>query len=255
MLNSTLNRTLNLTLFKGNVIKKTAVLTVLTSLFLVGCGSDQNFKREVDGNEDYLKSPSLKPLIIPEGTSVPAESGDFYIVTTEVKGELGKKLDIRPPVLPIPTIQDAFAIYNNGSVTFNAPLSNNIWDRIPDSLSKRNIFIASGDNNSIKTNKAFMVRADEDQAVEASYSMTRELLGDTETITISITSLTRGAEDLISQPIEVQRYVVGLFNDIMDDVAPDSVRVVPRKAQDKEAEKENAEGKKPATAVSGANQE
>ncbi|MCO6560556.1 MAG: hypothetical protein J6574_05525, partial [Gilliamella sp.] len=105
------------------------------------------------------------------------------------------------------------------------------------------------------TNKAFMVRADEDQAVEASYSMTRELLGDTETITISITSLTRGAEDLISQPIEVQRYVVGLFNDIMDDVAPDSVRVVPRKAQDKEAEKENAEGKKPATAVSGANQE
>ena len=255
MLNSTLNKISNIALFKGNVIKKTVVLTAVTSLFLVGCSSDQNFKREVEGNEDYLKSPTLKPLIIPESISVPAESGEFYVVKTEFKGNLGKKLDIRPPILPIPTIQDVLAVYNNGSVTFNVPLSNNVWNRIPDSLSRKNIPIASHDNNTIKTNKAFMARADEDQAVEATYSISRQLLGDTETITISIISLTRGFDDLISQPIEVQRYVVGLFNDIMDNVAPDSVRVVPRKAQNEEIEKENAKSKKPATAVNSANQE
>ncbi|OCG25351.1 hypothetical protein A9G22_00560 [Gilliamella sp. App2-1] len=250
-----LNNTLNRTLWQSNVIKKAAVLTVVTSLFLAGCGSDQHFKREVEGNEDYLKSPTLKPLIIPKGVKIPAESGDFYVITTEFKGDLGKKLDIRPPSLPIPTIQDAFAFYNSGSVTFNVPLSNNVWGRIPNSLSKKNIPIVSRDNNTIKTDKTFMVRADEEQAVQATYSIKRQLLDNTETITISITSLARGMDDLMSQPIEVQRYVVGLFNDIMDDVAPDSVRVVPPKAQDNDTEKDNAESKKPATAVNGTNQE
>ncbi|MWN05857.1 outer membrane protein assembly factor BamC [Gilliamella sp. Pas-s95] len=248
-----LNNTLNRTLFKSNVLKKTAILSVVASLFLAGCGSDQNFKREVEGNEDYLQSPSLKSLIIPEGVSVPTETSDFYVDKTEIKGNLGKQLDIRPPSLPIPTVPDAFAVYNSGSVTFNAPLSNQVWERIPNSLTKRNISIASQDSSAIQTNKAFIIRADEEQAVEASYSIKRQLLGDTETITILITSLTRGTDDLTSQPIEVQRYVVGLFNDIMDDVAPDSMRVAPPKAQDKEAEKNKAESKKPATAVSSAN--
>lgn len=246
-----LNNTLNKILFKNNVIKKTAVLAVVTSLFLVGCGNDQNFKREVEGNEDYLKSPALKPLIIPEGTTIPAESNEFFVNTTEVHGDLGKKLDIRPPTLPISTIQEAFAIYNNGSVTFNVPLSSNVWEQIPNSLNKRNILIASHDSNTIQTGKSFMVRADEEQAVEASYSIKRQLLGDTETITISITSLTRGTENLISQPVEVQRYIVGLFNDIMNDVAPDSMRIVPAKAQDKNDEEKNKpESKKTATSVS-----
>lgn len=253
MLNNTLDRTLNRTLFRNNRIKKTAVLTVVASLFLAGCGSDQNFKREVDGNEDYLQSPILKPLIVPEGVAVPVENGDFYINKTQYKGALGKKLDIRPPSLPILTVPDAFAVYNNGLVTFNTPLSSQVWERIANSLSKRNISIASQDSNTIQTGKSFIVRADEDQAVEASYSIKRQLLGDTETITILITSLTRGTDNLISQPIEVQRYVVGLFNDIMDDVAPDSMRIAPPKAQNDE-EKDKSESKKPATAVSGADQ-
>ncbi|MWN90538.1 outer membrane protein assembly factor BamC [Gilliamella sp. Pra-s65] len=253
MLNNSLNKILSRTLFKNNGVKKVAILTIVASLFLAGCGNDQNFKREVDGNEDYLQSPSLKSLIIPEGFLVPIENGDFYIDKTEYKGALGKKLDIRPPSLPILTIPDAFAIYNRGTVTFNSPLSSQVWERIPNSLSKRNISIASQDSNSIQTGKSFIVRADEEQAVEASYSIKRQLLGDTETITILLTSLTRGADDLTSQPIEVQRYVVGLFNDIMDDVAPDSMRVVPPKSQDKsDEEKDKSESKKPATAVSGA---
>ncbi|WP_085248117.1 outer membrane protein assembly factor BamC [Gilliamella mensalis] len=250
-----LNNTLNQALFKGSVIKKTAVLTVVTSLFLAGCGSDQNFKREVEGNEDYLKSPTLKPLIVPEGVLVPAQNNEFYVSKNEFKGDLGKKLDIRPPSLPIPTIQDAFAVYNSGSVTFNVPLSSQVWEQIPDSLSKKNISIANRDNDTINTDHAFIVRADEEQAVQATYSIKRQLLGDTETITILITSLTRDTHNLMSQPIEVQRYAVGLFNDIMDDVAPDSVRVVPPKAQNSDAEKDNAESKKPATAVNSTNQE
>lgn len=224
----------NKTLSKSNAIKKIAILTTIVSVFLVGCGSDQNYKREVDGNEDYLQSPALKPLIIPQGVTVPAETNDYYVDNNEVQGALGKKLDIRPPVLPIPTIADAFADYSNGAVTFNTPLSDNVWGRIGNVLTNKNIPIKHSDNKSITTDKAFIVRADEEQSIEASYVFNREVLGQTETITLRLTSLTRGNEDILSQPIEVQRYVVGLFNDIMDEVAPESLRVVPRKTDNDE---------------------
>lgn len=212
------------TILRNYVVKKTAILTAIVSLFLVGCGSDQNYKREIDGNEDYLNSPALKPLIVPKGMTIPAEVADFYIYKLDSKGNLGKQVDIRAPVVPIPTVSDSFVIYNNGVVTFNSPLSADVWNKIPNTLNNKNIPISSSDNLTIKTGKAFIVRADETQTAEASFTFKRKIVGDTQTITLSLDSLARGAEDISSQPIEVQRYVVGLFNSLMDDIAPQSFR-------------------------------
>lgn len=227
---------LNKTELKSNAFKKLAVLSVITSMFMVGCSSDQNYKREVDGNEDYLNSPALKSLIIPDGVSVPAESGDFYVANNEIEGAVGKQLDIRPPTLAIPTIPDAFVYYEHSAVTFNVPTSYGVWNNIPNTLNKQNILISSSDSKTIKTNNAIIIRQDEQQPVEASFVFTRQILGGTETITIMLTSLTRGSENLMSQPIEVQRYAVGLFNQIMDDVAPESLRTVSVKKDEKESD-------------------
>lgn len=229
----------NKTVLQNNVIKKVAILTAVASFFLVGCGSDQNYKREVDGNDDYLNSPSLKPLIVPQGITVPAEVADYFVNNGKIDGPLGKQVDIRPPVLPLSTISEAFVIYNNGMVTFNVPLSYNIWDRIPNILTNKNIPIDGRDNQTIKTAKAYIVRADESQQTEASYVFKRKIMGNTETITLGLNSLTRGAEDISTQPAEVQRYVVGLFNIIMDEVAPESVRQPPVKnPKDDDAKKD-----------------
>ena len=214
---------------KSNALKKIAVLSVITSMFLVGCSNDQRYKREIDGNEDYLSSPALKSLIIPEGVSVPVESSDFYVDNNNVEGAVGKQLDVRPPTLTISTIPDSFVFYEHGTVTFNVPISYGIWNNIPNTLNKQNILVSSSDSKTIKTNDAIIIRQDEQQPVDASFVFTRQILGETETITIVLNSLTRGGEDLMSQPIEVQRYVVGLFNQLMDDVAPESLRTVPVK--------------------------
>ncbi|MCX8650801.1 outer membrane protein assembly factor BamC [Gilliamella sp. B2776] len=228
----------NKTILHNYVLIKTVILTAIVSLLLVGCGSDQNYKREIDGNEDYLNSPALKPLIIPKGMTIPAEIADFFIYKLDSKGNLGKQVDIRPPVVPIPTVSDAFVIYNNGVVTFNSPLNADVWNKIPNTLNNKNIPISSSDNFTIKTGKAFIIRADETQTAEASFIFKRQIVGDTETITVSLDSLTRGTEDISSQPIEVQRYVVGLFNSLMDDVAPQSFRELPVKdSNENEAKK------------------
>ncbi|OTQ72866.1 outer membrane protein assembly factor BamC [Gilliamella apis] len=232
---------LNKTVLKCNAFKKIAILSAFASIFLVGCSSDQSYKREVEGNDDYLNSPLLKALVIPEGVSVPVEAGDFYVDNNDIEGALGKQLDIRPPTVPIPTIDDAFVIYNNGTVTFNAPISYGIWNNIPNSLAKQNISIITSDNNTIKTGNSIIARGDEQQPVDASYIFKRQILGETETITMVLDTLTRGNENLMSQPIEVQRYVVGLFNQIMDDVAPESLRTVPVKEKTDEDKKDDKE--------------
>ncbi|PXZ06086.1 outer membrane protein assembly factor BamC [Gilliamella apicola] len=220
---------LNKTELKSKTLKKIAVLSVITSMFLVGCSNDQRYKREVDSNEDYLNAPALKSLIIPEGVSVPQEVGEYYVINNNVEGAVGKQLDIRPPVLTISTIPDAFVLYKNGTVTFNVPVSYGIWNNIPNTLNKQNILVSSSDSTTIKINDAIITRKDEQQPVNASFVVTRQMHGNAETITIVLSALTRGGENLMSQPIEVQRYVVGLFNHIMNDVAPESLWTVPVK--------------------------
>ena len=220
---------LNKTELKSKTLKKIAVLSVITSMFLVGCSNDQRYKREVDSNEDYLNAPALKSLIIPEGVSVPQEVGEYYVINNNVEGAVGKQLDIRPPVLTISTIPDAFVLYKNGTVTFNVPVSYGIWNNIPNTLNKQNILVSSSDSTTIKINDALITRKDEQQPVNASFVVTRQMHGNAETITIVLSALTRGGENLMSQPIEVQRYVVGLFNHIMNDVAPESLWTVPVK--------------------------
>ena len=232
---------LNKTELKSKTLKKIAVLSVITSMFVVGCSNDQRYKREVDSNEDYLNAPALKSLIIPKGVSVPQEVGEYYVINNNVEGAVGKQLDIRPPELTISTIPDAFVVYKNGTVNFNVPVSYGIWNNIPNTLNKQNIQISSSDSTTIKINGAIITRKDEQQPVNASFVLTRQMHGSAETITIVLSALTRGGENLMSQPIEVQRYVVGLFNHIMNDVAPESLWTVPVKDSTDENKKDSKE--------------
>ena len=79
------------------MFKQSLVLTAIVSLLLVGCSSDQRYKREVDGSEDYLNSPEIKPLIVPNGMSIPPQTNDFYINRAAGEGMVGRNIDIRPP--------------------------------------------------------------------------------------------------------------------------------------------------------------
>lgn len=217
----------NKTMLKNKAFKNTMVMTAIASLFLVGCGSDQNYKREVDGNEDYLNSPVLKPLTVPQGVTVPAESSEYYIHFNKNEGAVyGKQVDIRAPIIPIPTIPDSYASYNYGTASLNAPADANVWSVIPTALNRYNIPISSSDNNAIVTGNASIFSSDEEPNIQASYVIHRQNYSGTENIIVELKTLTRGTQDISSNPIEVQRYVVRLFNLIMDEAAPKSSQVV-----------------------------
>ncbi|WP_066595726.1 outer membrane protein assembly factor BamC [Sodalis-like endosymbiont of Proechinophthirus fluctus] len=68
-------------------------------VLIAACTSDQHYERQANGNEEYLKAPSLRALINPSGMILPLQNGDYEIPAVPRNGAVGKELDIRPPQL------------------------------------------------------------------------------------------------------------------------------------------------------------
>ncbi|CAK8740473.1 Outer membrane protein assembly factor BamC [Sodalis praecaptivus] len=79
---------------KSRVAKGVGVTLIV---LLAACTSDQRYKRQVNGNEEYLKAPSLHALSSPSGMILPLQNGDYEIPAVTRNGAVGKGLDIRPP--------------------------------------------------------------------------------------------------------------------------------------------------------------
>ncbi|RKS87780.1 outer membrane protein assembly factor BamC [Orbus hercynius] len=196
------------------MFKQTLIVASLLSLLVAGCSSDQRYKREVDGNDEYLKATELKPLIVPKTLTVPAASNEYYIFPVTTKGEVGKAVDIRPPSLPLPTIADSYVTYQSGMIKFDSPSYANFWSQIPAILSTNNISAERNDSSVIKTGTRFVYRTDDPQPVEASYLLQRKLASGREYITLELVSLQRMGQDIPSA-IERQYYTNEFFNLLM----------------------------------------
>lgn len=206
------------------MFKQTLVIASLLSLLVAGCSTDQRYKREVEGNENYLQSSELKPLIVPNGVRVPTESADYHVFKAAREGEVGKNLDIRPPVLPLPTIADSYATYENGMIKLDSPEYSGFWSQIPAILSANNIATERSDKSAIKTGVRLVNRSDEEQSVEATYLLQRRVASGREYITIELTSLKRMGQD-ISGTTESQYYTAEFFNLLMNQVSSSSSQV------------------------------
>lgn len=201
------------------MFKQSLIIVSLFSLLMTGCSSDLSSQREVDGNQNYLKSPELKPLIVPESVSVPTASNQYYVFKAAADGNVGKDIDIRPPSLALPTIADSYAVYQSGLIQLDVPNYVGFWSQIPTILRNNNIAIKSEDSSTIKTDIRLVNRINEEQPVEASYLLQRKISGDREYITVELASLKRMGAD-VSSPIERQYYTVEFFNMLMKAVSP-----------------------------------
>ncbi|XKM14331.1 outer membrane protein assembly factor BamC [Orbaceae bacterium ac157xtp] len=199
------------------MFKKTLILTSILSLLIAGCSSDNRYKREVTGNDDYLKSPELKPIIVPQGLTIPKDSSEYYIYKAAKEGNTGKDVDIRPPALPLANIADAYTTYENGVITLDVPEYNAVWQQIPAILRYHNIEIEKSNNTTIKTGKYLINNSENSQTFEAVYLLQRKVQSGREYINFELTSL-RSQEQNVTDPIESQRAIVDFFNMIMSNI-------------------------------------
>ncbi|WMQ73164.1 MAG: Outer membrane protein assembly factor BamC [Sodalis sp.] len=66
-------------------------------VLLAACTGDKRYKRQVNGNEEYLKTPPLHALFSPSNMILPLQNGDYEIPAITRNGAVGKGLDIYPP--------------------------------------------------------------------------------------------------------------------------------------------------------------
>lgn len=206
------------------MLKKTLIVVSLVPLLLAGCSSDPSSNRQVNGNQDYLQSPELRPLVVPKSVTVPTESNEYYIFKATKEGSVGLDLDIRPPLLALPTIADSYAVYDSGVIQLDTPDYVGLWSMIPAVLQNNNIAIKSSDSTNIITDTRVVNRLNE-QPVQASYLLNRKLASGREYIKVELASLTQMDGTAISSPIERQYYTTEFFNMLMKAVTPSQSQV------------------------------
>lgn len=200
------------------MFKQSLVLTAVLSILIVGCSSDKQYQREVQGNQDYLQSPEMRALIVPNGLKVPPQNSDFYINKAAKEGLVGLQVDIRPPALPLAIVADSYASYQNGSVIVDIPEYALFWAHIPTILANHNIAIEQSNEQLLKTATYSIKQDDLKPSIDATYLLQREIRNSREYITISLTSLNSNGQNMLADATEHQRYTVDFYNMLINDL-------------------------------------
>lgn len=152
------------------------VLGVSFIMLLAACTSDQRYKRQVNGNEEYLKALPLRALRSPSGMILPLQNGDYDIPAVPRNGAVGKKLDIRPPAKPLALLNGSRSQYSGNSAIIqleNSAKDRDLWSQVSAVVQSKSYPIASRQDaqKSLNTDWIAWTRADEDEQYSVRYQI------------------------------------------------------------------------------------
>ncbi|RAT17501.1 outer membrane assembly protein BamC [Lonsdalea populi] len=117
-------------------LKKSMVATVVgLSLIalLTACTNDQRYKRQVNGDESYLQTPEHRALNVPSGMILPLQNGDYDLPPINPNGQVGKNLDIRPPMQSLALLNGSRGQVSGNTATLlleNSAQNSQLWSQI-----------------------------------------------------------------------------------------------------------------------------
>ncbi|HBO22870.1 MULTISPECIES: outer membrane protein assembly factor BamC [unclassified Providencia] len=208
------------TLLQKSKVMKVAGLSLV--VLLAACSSDQRYKRQVSGDEEYLNAAPLKMLNAPQGITLPEQNGEFDIPKATSTGAIGKALDIRPPVLTISQLSGSRTEDSANASRLlleNTPENSALWSQVTLILEQRGIPVSSKDDgsHSIETNWVKWDRADEDVAIESRHKITVQPENNMIALTVTNLGMQQGTES-ITDAAEMQRYNKLLLNELTDNL-------------------------------------
>lgn len=197
------------------IVKKNLCVSVTLFVFcLAGCSADQRFRREANGDEKYLTTPALRPLIVPEGFRVPTAENLYPIYKTPKLGEIGLNVDILPPSLPLATLDGSFASYGGGIALLDVPNTAPVWEGVVAVLKDNAVPIIKQTSSEIRTGDV-VTKVTPREVYHAQYQINYKKTAGRQFVSIKLLSLNMGRHDLMSNLIVKQRYTVNFFNMIM----------------------------------------
>ncbi len=199
--------------FQKSTVAKVMGLSLI--MLLAACSNDSHFKREINGNEDYLQAAPLKELQTPNGMILPLENGTYDVPPSTTKGALGKALDIRPPLQPLALVDGSRAQYSADTGTVLLAQTSGLWANVVTIVQKNGYKIASRDdaNQSLTTDMVQWNRKDEDFQYQGRYQISVTNQGYQSALTVKTLEL-RQKDVAVTSPAEQQRYTSQMLNSI-----------------------------------------
>lgn len=200
-------------------VQKSAIAKVVglsLVMLLAACSSDQRYKRQVSGDESYLKAADINELHAPAGMILPLQNGDFDIPSASAKGAVGKQLDIRPPAQPLALINGARTQFaGNSGVLLVDNASGALWPQVVTVVQTRNYPIASRTDGSqtLTTDWVQWNRADEDHQYRGRYQIAVQQQGYQQALSVKLLELEQEGK-AVTSPVQLQRYTAQMLNEL-----------------------------------------
>lgn len=194
------------------------VMGVSLIMLLAACSSDQRYKRQVSGDEAYLDAPPVSELKTPAGMILPLQNGTYEIPNGVLKGNVGKQLDIRPPMQPLALLNGSRSQFTGDSGTVlleNTPQNRDLWNNVVKAVQQNNFKIASRDdaNQTLSTDMVDWNRADEDFQYQGRYQISVQQQSYQLALTVKTLELKQQGK-AVTAPAEIQRYNSQMLNSI-----------------------------------------
>ncbi len=203
------------TRFQKSTVAKVVGLSLI--MLLAACSNDASFKRQVNGNDDYLKAAPLKELQTPSGMILPLENGTYDVPPSTTKGAVGLALDIRPPQQPLALVNGSQAQYSadTATVLFSGSQSSGLWANVVTIVQRNGYKIASRDdaNQTLSTNAVQWHRKDEDAQYQGRYQISVQTQGYQTVLTVKTLELQQKGV-VVTSSAEQQRYTTQMLNSI-----------------------------------------
>ncbi|MGI8487821.1 outer membrane protein assembly factor BamC [Pectobacterium sp. S5] len=192
------------------------VVGISLVMLLAACSSDQRYKRQVSGDESYLKASALHALNTPAGMILPVQNGDYDIPPVTLNGAVGKELDIRPPVQPLALLNGSRTQISGDTATLlleNSAQNSQLWSQVIRVLQDKAFTIASRQDASqtLTTDWISWPREDEDVPYQGRYQISVQQQGYQVALVVKLLGL-----QLNGQPVtagdQAQRYTGLMLN-------------------------------------------
>ncbi len=202
--------------FQKSTVAKVVGLSLI--MLLAACSNDSRYKREVSGNEDYLKAAPLKELQTPNGMILPLQNGTYDVPAGNLQGAVGKGLDIRPPLQPLAVLDGSRAQYTSdtGTVMLDSNAQGSgLWAHVVTIVEQNGYKIASRDdaNQTLNTDTVQWNRKDEDFQYQGRYQISVKPQGYQTALSVKTLELTQQGKPVTSA-VEQQRYTSQMLNTI-----------------------------------------
>lgn len=200
-------------------VKRTAAATAVAlscAMLLTACSNDQHYKRQVNGDEAYLQASELHDLKSPAGMILPVAHADYDVPHAAASGNVGKKLDIRPPAQPLALMNGTRAQFsgNTGVLTLDNS-QGSVWSRLTGVLQSYKFPIAERNDSAqqLTTDWVQWNRPDEDVQYRGRYQISVQSQSYQQVLTVRLLELQQQGQT-VTAPVQIQRYTAQMLNDI-----------------------------------------